>query len=580
MKVFWKRITALLMAMLCGSAFVGCDTSTENGDNGNNTNDTSVVEKLSYAKTGYLQSTTVKQAVGKTNVETGEKEEAELVSTKVVNNVRFLQYSIGEIQNCFLQTVTQPIHNDGIGLKSLTYEKGTVTSRGLSNAVGKSISESNTIEVSEGSSVTYTWDLNANAHASKEDSINMNVNMLSADSTMSKSFDLAASYNKVERSYSSQEISQGVAEASYENMDISTMEESWEATTYEFDMTKYEEGYYYALCLVADIEVYQVVAYNIVSLEFYTSYFATNISGNNTALRMMSAPDASFTILPDYQLSPIEGISVDTSDDGLERAYAVTLDSDGGSDGGVYYVENMDTLILPKPTKDGFYFLGWFDENGEKSLEEIKPVKDMTLTAHWSPLTKYEDINFERQNCKVDAGYDPEQVGGSIAEKTHSTFELISLEMEQCFEIDKDAGIYGIGSNETFKISIKMWETNRGAGPDLGWDNWYTHRISNDTYDDRVYGTDINGERVGRGAYYVKITYTDGRVVEKSKTDIFNEVSKGEVVDIPLEPKEGGKIDTIEIVVVYELYYEYYVPIKWPNGETNWRCSKTLKIVY
>ena len=575
MKKILRRVTALFIAALCGLTFVGCGISIGNGDNGNNTNDTSG-EKLSYAKTGYLQSTEVKQAVGKTNMETGEKEEAKLVNAKVVNNIRFLQYSIGEIKNCFLQTVTSPVYNDGKGLERLIYEKGKVTSHSISNAVGNSISESNTIEVSEGSSVTYTWDLNANAHASKEDSINMNVDLLSANSTISKSFDLAASYNKVEQSYSSQEISQGVAEASYKNMDITTLEESWDSTTFEFDMTKYEEGYYYALCLVADIEVYQIVAYNIVSLEFYTSYFATNISGNNTALRMLSAPDASFTISPDYQLSPIEGISVDTSGDSLARAYAVTLDSDGGSDGGVVYVENMDTLDLPTPTRDGCYFLGWFNENGEKSPMQIKPVKDMTLTARWEFLRYYES-NFTRQSCKANSGFDPNTKGPSWADVTHESFELITLKTDQCIEIDKDT--YGIVSNETFKIFFKMGETKKNSKPS-NWVTWQSHEIANDSYDDLVHGTNINGQRVGRGAYYIKTTYTSGEVTETNAVDtvdVFNGVSKGTYVDITPEFKEGRKIDTIEIIFVYELKHVRDV---MQSGVTNWRCTKTLKIVY
>ncbi|MBE7077887.1 MAG: hypothetical protein E7377_04200 [Clostridiales bacterium] len=587
-----KRISAFLMAMLCGLTFLGCSQNmfpTVNSDNQSSSsssikdstvsNDNLENERVQYSEVGYLQATVVKQASGKTNAETGEKEQAELVNTKVVNNIRFLQYKIGEIQNCFIQTVTEPIFNDeNGGLESLSYKRGTLTARSLSNGLGKSISESESIQVAEGTSTKLTWDIGANANASVEGKIAAEFGFLSADVTASRTFDLAASYNYMEESYSSQEIAQGVVESSYEDMDLTSMEQSYEEMQYTFDMTKYETGYYYALSLVADVDVYQIVAYDILTLEFYTSYFATSISSKNTGLRMLASPTVSFGITGDYQLYPIEGISVDKKENEVERSYAVTLNADGGSDGGVRYVKNMDTLTLPKSKKDGFYFTGWFDENGEKMPETIKPVKDITLTARWEKLLDAQEIAFDRQNCKVDNGYNPAQVGSATAEKTHSTFELIYLVVGNCIELGENT--YGITDNDSLKLSFKMWEPNQAAGPSLGWANWYTHTINKDNYSNPIYGTNISGETVEKGAYYVKVTYTSGETTEINATNVFEGVSKGTVVSIkPNELKEGRLIDTIEIVFVYELFYEYYNGW-WSNGYSNWRCSKTLKFIY
>ena len=201
----------------------------------------------------------------------------------------------------------------------------------------------------------------------------------------------------------------------------------------------------------------------------------------------------------------------------------------------------------------------------------------MTLTAEWKVLQQSTEIKLDRENCKVGNGYDPTIKGSDAANTMHSTFELVSLVMGNCVELEENT--YGISGNDDFKLSFKMWETNRQAGPTLGWANWYTHTIANDTYDESVYGTNINGETVGKGAYYIKVTYTNGEIREFNKENVFDGVSKGSIVEIKPELLEGRTIDTIEVVFVYELYYEYYDGL-WYKGSTNWRCSKTLNIVY
>ena len=72
--------------------------------------------------------------------------------------------------------------------------------------------------------------------------------------------------------------------------------------------------------------------------------------------------------------------------------YEITLDADGGSfttsDGAetvyTYIVEYGQTFELPLCTRDGYAFLGWFDEDGNEIAEITSlNIKNMTLTADW-----------------------------------------------------------------------------------------------------------------------------------------------------------------------------------------------------
>ena len=98
----------------------------------------------------------------------------------------------------------------------------------------------------------------------------------------------------------SQTIAESVANTTNKDFDVSELNQSFNQTSYEFDMSLYEEGYYYALSLVADIDVYQIVAYDISINEFYTAYFATCINSNNASLKMLASENASFDIKNEY----------------------------------------------------------------------------------------------------------------------------------------------------------------------------------------------------------------------------------------------------------------------------------------
>ena len=75
---------------------------------------------------------------------------------------------------------------------------------------------------------------------------------------------------------------------------------------------------------------------------------------------------------------------------GYKRTYTITLNADGGTltegtevSGCVY----KEDAFLEEPVKEGFTFLGWFDEAGNKVEDNILNVtRDYTLTAQWEAV--------------------------------------------------------------------------------------------------------------------------------------------------------------------------------------------------
>ena len=96
-----------------------------------------------------------------------------------------------------------------------------------------------------------------------------------------------------------------------------------------------------------------------------------------------------------------------------------------------------------------------------------------------------------------------------------------------------------------------------------------------------VKGTNIN-ERVGYGAYWVRVTYTDGSQDTFNKTNVLKNATKGTIVtlltknDIDTEKS----IESIDVVLVYEIDAggRGFLGIWW-HEYTNWRCEYTYSFI-
>ena len=188
-------------------------------------------------------------------------------------------------------------------------------------------------------------------------------------------------------------------------------------------------------------------------------------------------------------------------------------------------------------------------------------------------------VPFTRQNCKKDNGYDYHVSGNTNDLQTHKRFqELVSLQIEG---LKGNNSNYSIVSKNTLNCIFTLNENpqNLPRHDEAGWWNWYVNNLSNDTYAGPVYGTSIDGNQIGRGAVYFSINYTDGTSDDFFECNFLNGIDKGGTKSYTLSIDESKQLSAINIVVVYELYYEYYTNLAWYEGFANWRLSASLPVV-
>jgi len=85
-----------------------------------------------------------------------------------------------------------------------------------------------------------------------------------------------------------------------------------------------------------------------------------------------------------------------------KKEYIVTFDSDGGTDVAKQKVKYQEhaTVPDPAPTKTGYRFIKWLDENNTEYNFDAEVTKDITLTAEWQ-IIKY-TISYELNGGEVE----------------------------------------------------------------------------------------------------------------------------------------------------------------------------------
>ncbi len=262
--------------------------------------------------------------------------------------------------------------------------------------------------------------------------------------------------------------------------------------------------------------------------------------------------------------------------------YVVTLNANGGR------IQNSTVMVkynsmyeFPVPEREGYQFCGWYnsmykdayrmtDDKG-KSLSKWSGVYNCYSYAVW--VADYK-ISLAKQNCKDTTGYNTEIQGNNLDKQSHSAFELVEVILGGCAKNPR--GEYYVPSNSTLTISLKVLQDilNLPRGGSMG-SNWYTNKIFFDN-NVEVIGTNISGNEIKHGAYYLKVNYTDGSYYETNGTDFLNGMKKDEVKTIPLNVDTEKSISSIEVVVVYEILYSWYDGW-WHDGYSNWRCTNTIE---
>lgn len=271
------------------------------------------------------------------------------------------------------------------------------------------------------------------------------------------------------------------------------------------------------------------------------------------------------------------------------NSYTVTLNANGGSVSQATQTVTYDSVYtLPVPTKEGYEFIGWYtsadksgvkrtDKNGS-SISKWNNASDSTLYAIW---TKDYEIELDRASCKENNGYDPSTAGANSTDiLAHGNWNLLSLIIGGCSQ--NSSGNYFVPQDSALTVSFKVLKninslpTSTLGGASV---NWTVHYLQKDSYSGQVYGTNINGQAVGKGAYYIKVNYSDGTYLETNKVNFLDGAKENQVINVSLNLNTNKTIKSVEIVAVYELYYDYMSGIfDWDGTKrtANWRCTTTI----
>ncbi len=95
------------------------------------------------------------------------------------------------------------------------------------------------------------------------------------------------------------------------------------------------------------------------------------------------------------------------------KPFALTLDGNGGDGTSVLYTENGSVVTLPKPTREGYDFVGWQDEYGNLYTDMFTmPIGEASLKAIWKELVSYaiyiaedQSLRFIKTSDTVTPGY-------------------------------------------------------------------------------------------------------------------------------------------------------------------------------
>ena len=177
----------------------------------------------------------------------------------------------------------------------------------------------------------------------------------------------------------------------------------------------------------------------------------------------------------------------------------------------------------------------------------------------------------ERYNCNDGNQYNKaEEESSEDWKKRHNGFEVGELNLYGC--INKQENVFTIKNMEQFSIKYHVLENTENL-PRVG---TQSTRLNEDT-ETRAMGTNISS-KIGFGAYWLRVTYTDDVQEQYNRTNILKAATKDTYVELINSDmiKNGKEIAKIEVVVLYEIYSggPGFLGIWW-NEYTNWRCEYT-----
>lgn len=183
-------------------------------------------------------------------------------------------------------------------------------------------------------------------------------------------------------------------------------------------------------------------------------------------------------------------------------------------------------------------------------------------------------VTMNRYNCNDGNNYNKnEQEESAVWRSRHNGFEIGQLNIYGCTQINNS---YTVNEADKFAIRYQVLQNTEDL-PRVG--TQLTH-VENDSAT-QVTGTNINS-RIGYGAYWVRITYTDDSQIQYNKADVLKNATNGTIVDIVTQDNidSSKTISKIEVVLVYELYAGGPGVLGiWWHEYTNWRCEYTYNFI-
>lgn len=210
---------------------------------------------------------------------------------------------------------------------------------------------------------------------------------------------------------------------------------------------------------------------------------------------------------------------------------------------------------LPLPTKTGYVFIGWLNENEEKITDKtmVTTVEDETLTASWAP--KQHNVSFD-----TDGGSDVEDIVvtfdkpyGKLPETQKDGYNFAGWVNVENKVVTKD-DIVKTTEDETLTAVWKKKQYSVTCKDVLG-DSTHIDALLGETTWQAEYGSFESGSKVGtnteRGFYYKGRVYTsctDGTVSSKGLT--VYRIFKNATYKTTFDPN-GGSLDTPSITTEY-----------------------------
>ena len=206
----------------------------------------------------------------------------------------------------------------------------------------------------------------------------------------------------------------------------------------------------------------------------------------------------------------------------------VTFDANGGQcDTTSLDITSGETVsALPTPVREGFDFLGWFDENGGEFTAETAVTADITVTAKWTSESSGGETDQPTAafSLSSDVNYPPKYHIANTSYKLYGTITSLCGNMTTV-----KGGIYDTDGKMVYGTTVSV--------------NATTFNISQiDNY--------IAFRNLGVGKYYYRITATNDCGTYDVINYFFNAVTEVPTFFTVTFDANGGQCDTMSLKII------------------------------